>query len=106
MVSKKKLLENYLKRMIRTEIKRLNENDELDLDLPYWVIATGGSIGDQGRGTTYIGGGIRGQIYKTFDDVDEAKDYAKRMRSYLSKGEKSYYKMGYKVVPANKKFIR
>jgi len=54
----------------------------------YGVYRKGGSMGDPG-----------GKLMKTFDDQEAAKDYAKRMRSQLSKGEKSFYGMGYVVKP-------
>lgn len=65
--------------------------EETDLDKPYGVFLSGGSIGGsngymdrQGR-----------KLVKTFDDETESKEYAKRLNGSLSKGEKSYYKMKY-----------
>ena len=37
------------------------------------------------------------RIVCLFEDHKEAKAYAKRMRSYLTPGEKHYYKMTYLV---------
>jgi hypothetical protein len=51
------------------------------------VVALGGSIGSN-----------QPRVIREFEDHSEAKDYAKRMRSYLSVGEKKYYGMTYKVV--------
>jgi hypothetical protein len=56
------------------------------------VFQKGGSIGQTG---TYHNGK---KIVKTFgNDREGAKAYAKRMRSYLTPGEKSYYGLGYTV---------
>jgi hypothetical protein len=51
------------------------------------VVALGGSIGSK-----------QPRVIREFEDHNVAKDYAKRMRSYLSVGEKKYYSMTYKVV--------
>lgn len=51
------------------------------------VVALGGSIGSK-----------QPRVIRQFEDHSEAKDYAKRMRSYLTVGEKKYYGMTYKVV--------
>jgi hypothetical protein len=50
----------------------------------YFVIRTGGSIGER-------------EFKKEFDSKEEATDYAKRMNKQLSPGEKSYYKIKYSV---------
>jgi hypothetical protein len=63
------------------------------------VFQKGGSIGEN-QTSTYNGK----KIVKTFgEDKEGAKAYAKRMRSYLTQGEKEYYKMSYTVgeCPAN-----
>tara|TARA_B110000971_G_scaffold183664_1_gene191129 strand:- start:32 stop:202 length:171 start_codon:yes stop_codon:yes gene_type:complete len=49
------------------------------------VISIGGSIGSKDR------------VVKEFENHDEAKFYAKLMRSHLSRGEREYYKMSYIV---------
>ena len=51
------------------------------------VVALGGSVGS-----------TQPRVIRQFEDHNEAKDYAKRMRSYLSVGEKKHYGMTYKVV--------
>lgn len=62
----------------------------------YGVFRKGGSIGDSCKDKLCVHQGRdRGELVKVFDDPDEAKDYAKSMRSQLSKGERSYYGMGY-----------
>lgn len=53
----------------------------------YKVILTGGSIGT-----------IHTSVGAEFDNKQDASDYAKRMNKILTKGEKSYYKMKYKIV--------
>lgn len=45
-------------------------------------------------------GGCIGTVNKVvaeFEDHEQAKSYAKRLRATLSPGEKSYYKMSYTV---------
>jgi hypothetical protein len=39
----------------------------------------------------------RSRVVCLFEDHKEAKAYAKRMRSYLTPGEKHYYRMTYLV---------
>jgi hypothetical protein len=59
------------------------------------VFQKGGSLGEN-RDNVYNGK----KIVKTFgQDKEGAKAYAKRMRSYLSKGEKAYYGLGYTTGP-------
>ena len=59
-------------------------------DSKYTVIRTGGSVGDK-------------SFKEEFDSEEKAKEYAKKMNSQLSPGEKKYYKIKYKVVaPKNK----
>ena len=50
------------------------------------VIRVGGSIGAS-----------QSRVVGEFENHEEAKAYAKRMRKYLSPGEKSYYGMSYVV---------
>ena len=67
---------------------------EKDLNKPFGVFFHDGSIG---RKTGLLN--LKGdKLYQSFDDKDEAKEYAKRARSRLSKGEKSYYNMKYYVM--------
>jgi hypothetical protein len=54
----------------------------------YGVFATGGSVGTNND-----------KPWKTFDDKEEAKQYAKRARRNLTRGEKGYYGMGFRVRP-------
>lgn len=55
------------------------------------VFQKGGSIGEN-QGTIHNGK----KIVKTFgQDKEGAKAYAKRMRSYLSTGDKKFYGLGY-----------
>jgi hypothetical protein len=64
------------------------------------VIRTGGSIGEisQAMKSSSWDAKNRGVIVKTFDNKEEAHDFAKAMRSWLTPGERSYYKMSYKTV--------
>lgn len=88
---------NRLKELIREEVRKvLKEADTIDKTKPYGVIATGGSIGSS-RSDNYMSK-YRGRLVATFDDANEAKEYAKRMKTYLTPGEKKYYMMSYKVV--------
>lgn len=76
--------------------KILKENeDEISLNKPFAVIVIGGSIGQSRK--NYIDK-YKGYVTATFETPEEAKDYAKRFRKLLSKGEKSYYGMNYKAV--------
>ena len=49
------------------------------------VISIGGSIGSKNR------------VVREFENHEEAKTFAKQMRSGLSRGEREYYKMSYIV---------
>ena len=64
------------------------------------VIRTGGSIGEISNAIKLPTWDAkhRGVIVKTFDNREEAKDFAKALRSWLTPGERSYYKMSYKTV--------
>jgi len=68
-------------------VLKAEENSELK---KYVVIRTGGSIGNHDK------------IVDSFDNIEEAKDYAKRMRKHLTPGERSYYGMSYKVFDRDK----
>ena len=70
-------------------------------DERYCVIFTGGSIGEQ-EGMVFRFGGQRCQIVRDNLTADEAKEIAKRYRSTLTSGEKQYYRMNYRAVPAIK----
>ena len=72
----------------------------------YGVFEKGGSIGksDATRDNLHAWSGRdAGTLVKVFSSSDEAKNYAKRMRSRLSPGERSYYGMGYFVKKLSKK---
>lgn len=64
---------------------------EMKMAQKYGVYSRGGSIGSQSEH-------LRKPI-KTFDTAEEAKEYAKRMRKQLSKGEKKGYGMSYTTKP-------
>jgi hypothetical protein len=64
----------------------------------FGVILTGGSIGESStRNTTRNSK----NMCRTFDDKTEAQQYARRMNKLLSPGEKSYYRLKYKIVTLN-----
>ena len=66
----------------------------------YGVFEKGGSIGKSYANRDDLhawSGRDAGTLVKVFSSSDEAKNYAKRMRSRLSPGERSYYGMGYFV---------
>lgn len=67
----------------------------------YGVYELGGSIGqnDTDQPRRSFGQAGVGRLVKTFDTADEAKEYAARCRKRLSKGEREYYRMGYRVAP-------
>jgi hypothetical protein len=66
----------------------------------YNVIRTGGSIGEihAAQAVGKWDAKNQGIVVKTFNQKEEAHEFAKAMRSGLTPGEKSYYKMGYKTV--------
>lgn len=90
-----------LRQLIREEISKvLKEENELDLNKPYGVVEKGGYIGSSKK--NYIPQ-YSGRLIKTFATAEEAKEYAKRKKSALSPGEKSYYKISYSVIKTPKK---
>ena len=83
-----------------------NENDVTSEDakrelLPdderYCVIQVGGSVGEQSK-FNYILGNQTCRISRDNMTADEAKEYAKRMRKFLTPGERKYYGISYKAV--------
>jgi hypothetical protein len=64
------------------------------------VIRTGGSVGEISNAMRYSSWDAKngGTIVQTFENKDEAKDFAKALRSWLTPGERRYYKMSYKTV--------
>ena len=63
----------------------------------YCVVQTGGSIGEQSS-FKYRLGGQACRITRDNMTNEEAKDYAKRMRKFLTPGERRYYGISYKAV--------
>ena len=83
----------------------LTESEESSSEF-YGVFEKGGSIGKSyaTRDDLHVWSGRdAGTLVKVFSSSDEAKNYAKRMRSTLSPGERSYYGMGYFVKKLSKK---
>jgi len=68
------------KRVITEALDEASENSG-----KYGVFSKGGSAGSSAGN----------KPMKVFDNADDAKAYAKRLRKRLSAGEKGYYKMGY-----------
>lgn len=64
------------------------------------VVRTGSSIGEihHHKATGRWDAKHRGVIVKQFQQKEEAHAYARRMRSFLSPGEKSYYGASYITV--------
>ena len=87
-----KIYKSTLKKLIKECINEVLEggNDEG----PFAVYQKGGSIG--GDKSNYIPR-LGGVVNYLFDDVEKAKEVAKKRRKHLSRGEKSYYGMGYGV---------
>lgn len=97
-----------------TKLKQLlmEKDDTLNINDPYLVVKFGGSVGQiksqKGKGYKYyVSGKGWGIIQATFQDLEEAKEYAKNRNSLLSRGQKGYYKIRYNVVPNNpKKWVK
>lgn len=70
--------------------ENINESKEVDMSKPFAMVQDGGSIGDK-----------RGIIY-TFDTKEEGLATAKRWNDQRTPGEKSYYKIKYKIIPTPK----
>jgi hypothetical protein len=69
-------------------------------DAPRPIYEDGGYIAENKFGVYQRGGSIgskNDKPIKVHDDIQAAKDHAKRLRQTLSKGERGYYKMGYTV---------
>ena len=63
----------------------------------YNVYRLGGSLGEQKNADKFIGG-RQAVLVKSFSRETEAKDFAKMRRKRLTPGEKSYYRIGYRVL--------
>lgn len=66
-------------------------------DERYCVVQTGGSIGETST-FKYRLGSERCRISRDNMTAEEAKQYAKEMRQFLSPGERKYYRISYKAV--------
>ena len=96
---------SFYKKSDAGEEESLTESEESSSEF-YGVFEKGGSIGksDATRDDLHAWSGRdAGTLVKVFSSSDEAKNYAKRMRSRLSPGERSYYGMGYFVKKLSKK---
>ena len=81
---------------------RITENEVTNTY--YGVFETGGSIGSHKEDDFYGRAGSKnGKLVKVFDNDTDAKEYAKRMRKYLSPGERKYYGYGYFTKPLTSK---
>lgn len=72
-------------------------DDSESLTTGMWgVFEAGGSIGQNSDDALRAWvGGKSGRLIKIFDSAESAKNYAKRLRSTRTAGEKSYYKITY-----------
>lgn len=75
--------------------RNLNESSDIDKSMQFGVISQGGSIGQSSE--NYYPQ-FKGILTKTYNNLEDAKAHAKRFNSYLSPGEKKYYKMRYVAV--------
>lgn len=66
-------------------------------DERYCVIQVGGSIGEQSK-FNYLLGNQPCRISRDNMTAEEAKENAKRMRKFLTPGERKYYGISYKAV--------
>lgn len=71
-------------------------HDDWSIGHEYGVFRTGGSIGEKPGVVANFGREV-GILVSTFNDEKDAKEYAKRMKEYLSPGERKYYGMSYNV---------
>lgn len=88
---------SFYKKSDAGEEESLTESEESSSEF-YGVFEKGGSIGKSDATRDYLhawSGRDAGTLVKVFSSSDEAKNYAKRRRSMLSPGERSYYRMGY-----------
>ncbi len=88
----------------KQQITEKYEPSIINLDDAFYVISTGGSVGARNLPNQWKGSG-GGRVVATFNDKKDAHEKAKSLRKTLSPGEKSYYRMGYKTVPGNKKNV-
>lgn len=96
---------SFYKKSDAGEEESLTESEESSSEF-YGVFEKGGSIGKSDATRDYLhawSGRDAGTLVKVFSSSDEAKNYAKRRRSMLSPGERSYYRMGYFVKKLSKK---
>jgi len=76
----------------------LNEA-EVNLNDKFALVSVGGSIGQIRRNMYPVfAKGQSGNVIETGNDKEELKEKAKQMRSRLSSGERSYYRMNYTVI--------
>lgn len=72
----------------------VNESDE-GSETKYGVFRKGGSIGNNS---------MNDKPMKVYDNAEDAKAYASRLRKQLTPGEKGYYKMGFVVKKINEAY--
>ena len=83
---------------MKTFLETLNEGEINYKTDKYALVLAGGSLGS-GRNSLncFVGSGMA-SIIETGNDKDELVETKKRRNKQLSPGEKSYYKMSYKVI--------
>jgi len=65
--------------------------------IEYVVYRVGGSLSEQKNADKFIGGRQAKKV-KSFSSKRDAKEFADRRRMSLTPGEKSYYRIGYRVI--------
>lgn len=96
---KQKFGNNSLNYQVNNNSESYDESESEEAKY-YGLFQRGGSIGaSQGAYNSH-----NGLLYAVYDSahIEDAKARAKRLRKYLSPGEKSYYGMGYVVKPLTK----
>lgn len=93
------LLESEEAEIKKEEVKELSKMPD---DEKYGVIRTGGSIGEHNKDTYYHVGSVFGTLEQQDLSKDDAIEYAKRSRKFLSPGERKYYGINYRVIPMSK----
>ena len=84
-----------MEHLIFEYMNKIDDSESLTTGM-WGVFETGGSIGqDSADALRAWVGGKSGRLIKIFDSAESAKNYAKRLRSTRTAGEKSYYKITY-----------
>ena len=87
------------------ESEELNKSEEFEINEgeinyktdKYALVLVGGSIGSKGSFPLFVSGQM-GSIVETSNDKEALVEVKKRRNKQLSPGEKTYYRMSYKVI--------